>query len=305
MTKIKNILVLIVFAVAVYACGDDNFVNNPFADVDHVALSLSDNDTIIKFLKNHYYDETADELKAIESGKTSLYDDKSKLKEMSVTENDIDYVLYVYSVREGNPTPDPEKGFPTLVDSVFVKYQGKNFSGLGFSETNFDSYTSGIWFNLTSVIRGWSYGFTNFKGGQLKKEANGDPFNGPVTYLNGGKGFLFIPSGLAYPSSNTNNYSNALVDATIMFEIDLLNFVEDTDHDNDGVPTIMEDLDGDLNPGNDDSDGDTIPNFFDTDDDEDGVLTINEDRNKDGNPANDFNDPNNPTLPDYLNPNIK
>ena len=45
------------------------------------------------------------------------------------------------------------------------------------------------------------------------------------------------------------------------------------------------------------------PNFTDPDDDNDGVLTKDE-GGADGDPTNDFNDPNNPTLPDYLNPDI-
>ena len=40
------------------------------------------------------------------------------------------------------------------------------------------------------------------------------------------------------------------------------------------------------------------------DDDGVGVLTEEEDANGDGDPTNDFSDPNNPDLPDYLNPDI-
>ncbi len=114
-----------------------------------------------------------------------------------------------------------------------------------------------------------------------------------------------MPSGLAYPSSNSQNWSNTLVDTNIMFYIDLLTIVENTDHDSDNVPSIKEDADNDGNVNNDDTDSDGIPNYFDTDDDGDGVLTKNEDKNGDGDPTNDFNDPSNPTLPDYLNPDIK
>ena len=127
---------------------------------------------------------------------------------------------------------------------------------------------------------------------------------------------------------------------SILFYIDLYDVIENTDQDNDGVASIMEDPDGDGDPRNDDTDedlipnyndtdddgdriqsrdedvngdgdprnddtdGDLIPNYLDADDDGDGKLTINEDENGDGDPTNDFNDPNNPTLPDYLNPDI-
>lgn len=305
MTKIKNIFILSVFTLIMYSCGDTNFVNNPFADINHEALALTDNDTLVKFLKNHYYDAAVDSVKPINAGQTAIFSDE-KLKTLAVTQNDIDYKLYVYVAREGDPTPDPDKGNPTIVDSVFVKYQGRTMSGTSFGRTPFQEETSGIWLTLSSVIKGWSYGFTKFKGGELKKDPNtGGVFNGPITYLNGGKGVLFIPSGLAYTSIDVINYNNNLVDTNLLFYIDLLDFVPNTDHDNDNVPSITEDLDGDGNLNNDDTDGDRKPNYIDTDDDGDGVLTKDEDANNDGDPTNDFSDPSKPNLPDYLNPAIK
>ena len=111
-----------------------------------------------------------------------------------------------------------------------------------------------------------------------------------------------------------------------------------TDYDEDGVSTTAEDLNGDGNWANDDTDGDGSPNFLDNDDDGDmvltsveyvfprpanaqspqivdsdndgienyldddddgdGVLTINEDYDNDGNPAND--DVNSNGISDYL-----
>lgn len=303
MIKLRNLLFVCVASIFIYACGDDNFGVSPFADVNYEQLAISDNDSIVKFLKGHYYDATVDSIKPITSGQTAMFDETSKIEVLNVTANDIDHKLYVYIQEQGNPTTD--KGFPTQLDSVFVKYSGRTFTGTSISETNFDQNTTGIWFNLTSVIRGWTNGFTKFKGGNLKTGPGGTPINGPITYENTGKGYLFIPSGLAYPSSNQQNWNNNLVDAIIMFKIELQDFVEKTDHDNDGVPSITEDLDGDKNPNNDDTDGDGIPDFLDTDDDQDGVLTRFEDANRNGNPADDTSDPNNPDLPDYRNPAIR
>ncbi|NOY47825.1 MAG: hypothetical protein GXO84_06455, partial [Chlorobi bacterium] len=48
------------------------------------------------------------------------------------------------------------------------------------------------------------------------------------------------------------------------------------DHELDGVPSYLEDINNDLEIGNDDTDNDGIQNFVDVDDDGDGVLTINE-----------------------------
>jgi outer membrane protein OmpA-like peptidoglycan-associated protein len=73
---------------------------------------------------------------------------------------------------------------------------------------------------------------------------------------------------------------------------------EDPDDDGDGIPTALEDLDGDGDPTNDDSDGDGIPNYLDEDDDNDGVLTKFEDVDGDGDPTNDDTDGDG--IPNYL-----
>ena len=69
--------------------------------------------------------------------------------------------------------------------------------------------------------------------------------------------------------------------------------------DNDGIPRNQEDLNGNGNLFDDDSDGDGIPNFIDTDDDNDNVPTSVEIINNDGDelPDNDEDD-----TPDYLDP---
>lgn len=288
MNKIKNIFAFAIISMLLYSCGSSS--TTEVDNFDHEAQALIDNDTLVQFLKNHYYDTSVDSVKAIVSGQTDLYQD---VKSMSITENDIDYTLYYYVKSVGNPTVD--KGYPTVMDSVFVKYYGQRIVKTDSISSSFDS-NDGIWFTLNGVIRGWSHGFTNFKGG------NNVTDNGPITYAEGGKGVLFIPSGLAYANIGSGSiYANEC----LLFYIDLYDFVKDTDHDNDGVASINEDPDGNNDPRDDDTDLDGIPNYFDTDDDGDGVLTINEDDNGDKNPANDFNDTNNPTLADYLNPDIK
>lgn len=274
-----------------YACSSSSPTS--IVDVfDYKGQALKDNDTLVKFLKNHYFDTTLDSVKALTTGKTALYDD-AKLKSMAIKENSIDYTLYYYTKREG--TPKIDKGFPTVMDSVYVKYFGQRIINTKSISNAFNS-SNGVWFTLNSVIRGWAYGFTKFKNG------NNATNNGPITYENGGSGVLFIPSGLAYSKTGSGKI---LASESIFFYIDLYDFVQNTDHDNDHVPSIMEDPDGDGDPRNDDTDADGIPNYFDTDDDGDGVLTKKEDANKDGNPANDFSDPSNSTLADYLNPAIK
>ena len=73
-----------------------------------------------------------------------------------------------------------------------------------------------------------------------------------------------------------------------------------TDHDNDGVKSILEDIDGDGKPFGDDTDGDRLWNMYDSDDDGDGILTIDEiDKNNDL----IIDDSDDDGVPDYLDPN--
>ena len=150
-------------------------------------------------------------------------------------------------------------------------------------------------------------------------------------------------------SQITGNYSNITNAQTLFVRIDdgtnyeikhvLLAAIDcNADYDIDGVPTNTEDLNANGNYGDDDTDGDGIPdfvdddddgdmiltnyelvisrpnnrtinsfadtdgdgipNYLDNDDDGDGTLTIDEDYDGDGNPAND--DTNNDGIPDYL-----
>lgn len=286
MTKIKYFILVGIASVLIYACSSDK---NSIVEFDHAAQSLEDNDSLIKYFNNHYYDSAIDSVKLLVSGKTALIND-SNLKSTQVTENEIDYTLYYYLVREG--TPDPAKGFPTVTDSVLSIYEGRYLETTSKSVT-FENNKQAVWFTLATTIRGWSHGFTHFKGG--KNITN----NGPITYENGGKGVLFIPSGLAYRDLAQVLSSGVIpASSSLMFYINLLDIKVDTDHDNDGVPSIYEDLDDDKNPNNDDTDDDGVPDYVDTDDDGDGIRTKDEDTNGDGDPRNDDTDGDG--IPNYL-----
>lgn len=283
MIKLKHILIVAILTVVAYSCNrtGTGFVDN----FDHAGQSIIDNDSLVKFLTNHYFDDAIDSIRPITAGQTALIND-SRLSSQQVTEEEVDYTLYVFTNRVG--TPDPVKGFPTVMDSVMTKYKGYYLSS---SETQvfFEERNSVIWFTLNGVIRGWSHGFTNFKGG--KNITN----NGPITYENDGKGILIMPSGLAY--RNTGN-SAIPANTPLIFYIRLLDLIENTDHDNDGMASILEDPDGDGDPRNDDTDSDGVPNYFDTDDDGDGRLTKDEDTNGNGDLTDDDTDGDG--IPNYL-----
>ena len=73
--------------------------------------------------------------------------------------------------------------------------------------------------------------------------------------------------------------------------------------DDDGVPAADEDINGDGNLNNDDTDGDGMPNYLDTDDDNDGIPTRDEDTNHNGDPTDD--DADRDGVPNYLESNTK
>jgi hypothetical protein len=164
-----------------------------------------------------------------------------------------------------------------------MRLDGKIFDSRLGSPVWFDMQGSGISGN-SGVIKGFKEGMPKFKSGGDIIE-NGD---GTFTVTGSGVGLIFMPSGIAYFSGSAPGATYA----PLMFEVNLL-ATNTADHDRDGVSTILEDLDGDGNLFNDDTDEDGLPNYLDTDDDGDGILTKDElgDANDDG-------------IPDYLDKNI-
>lgn len=86
---------------------------------------------------------------------------------------------------------------------------------------------------------------------------------------------------------------------TAKFTMELL------EDDNDGVPAESEDINGNGDLYDDDTDGDGLPNFLDVDDDGDNVLTVTEltdfDTNDDdNNPLTDPEDTDGDGIPNYL-----
>ena len=74
-----------------------------------------------------------------------------------------------------------------------------------------------------------------------------------------------------------------------------------TEDDNDGIPAALEDINGNGNLEDDDTDGDDSPNYLDVDDDGDNVLTINEKPDPDDNDdISDALDTDSDGIPNYL-----
>ncbi|CAM1368994.1 peptidylprolyl isomerase [Tenacibaculum xiamenense] len=287
MIKIKHFLYILVTGVTLYACSNSN--NTTVDNFDHEAQAKKDNDSIVKFLKNNYFNEERDSIMPIEGGETALFDD-NRLITKTINEFDIDYTYYVFVQEEG--TPDEDKGFPTVIDSILPVYRLRTLTTATKVKKEQDLINP-QWFNQVNVVPGWRYPWVHFRNG------NNVTSNGPIRYEDGGKGFFILPSGISYRNGG------ALPNKILLYYVELYDFIKDTDHDRDNVPSIYEDIDGDGKPWNDDTDGDRTVDFLDIDDDNDTVLTKDEDANGDGDPRNDFSDPDNPTLPDYRNRNIR
>ena len=93
MNKIKNILAIIFSIILIYSCENTN--NLPVDTFDHEAQALIDNDTLVQFLKNHYYDTSTDSIKLLTSGKVALYEE---VNTMNITENEIEGIKKCFAM---------------------------------------------------------------------------------------------------------------------------------------------------------------------------------------------------------------
>lgn len=260
--KIKNILFLLIIGLVIAACNkddDDNYNAEEQAVIDDEAL--------VEYLQTHYLNEDDGGIWTIDGDQTPLMD---QVETQNITEDEVDYKLYYLVENEGVGIA------PTKSDSVLTTYTGMTMDSLVF-----DSRKTITWLSLLSVIKGWSYGFTNYTSGE--RVINPDE---SFYYENYGQGILFIPSGLAYGNFGSGNIPP---NTPLIFQITLQD-VNVVDDDNDTVLSIYEDLNGNSNFTDDDTDEDGIPNYLDEDDDGDGVLTKNEDTDGNGSVLNDDSD---------------
>ena len=310
--KIKNSflgLALVTLIISMTACGPDDPTFIPVPDRDRTEQQILDKDSILTYLETHYYNSSffqpgnnysADDIIITELPKDSngnylplpdpdnntILIESPLLETYTYTYEETLYEYYVLRLNEGGGTT------PNFTDKVRVVYEGS----LVEDGSVFDSAVSPTQFDLvgvglgTGVIQGWRQILPRFK---TASSFSSNP-DGTVSYDNYGFGVMFIPSGLAYFSSSPVGipvYSN------LIFKFQLLQ-TEVNDHDGDGVPSHIEDLNADFDVFDDDTDEDNLANYIDVDDDGDGVLTINEDLNNDGDPTNDDSD--NDGIPNYL-----
>lgn len=292
MNKIYKLLLTLVVGLLIVSC---NKSDGPSITPkrDYAEQYAKDNDSIVKFLQTHYMEVVDDtslpnygdvSFTEIPTGgtQTSIWnetDEHRKLRTRLVDQDNIVYTVYYISFRDGVGVK------PCNVDGVYTNYKGTLLNGNVFDQATNPQQLQ----LLEGVIRGWSEVFPQFASGTYS--ANGD---GTISYADFGAGVMFVPSGLAY-------YNNPRIATVPAYSPLIFNFklyeVKRMDQDGDGIPSYLEDLNGDgyiyslgkdeagvniPNPDNTDGDvtlfpnGDVSPDYLDLDDDADHVLTKTE-----------------------------
>jgi hypothetical protein len=278
--KIAFLLALSVFGLV--SCNKDDSVSEtppePFATQYPKDLAKID-----AYLDTHHMEVSHDNdvtFLEIPAGNTTMQSIRTQtlypLMSKNVDIEGVSHKIYYISLSPG------VKERPTRVDSIFVDYKGDYITGTSQEIPNVDSPTAPkkykksvnfqssenpLWLVTSSTIRAFAEIFPFFQSGTSSLNPDGT-----VTYANFGAGVMFLPSALGYynqPQRSIPAYSSLI----FSFKLKSVNYV---DNDFDRIDSRFEDVNGDGNYFNDDTDGDGKYNFLDQDDDGDGVSTKNE-----------------------------
>ncbi|QLG44157.1 FKBP-type peptidyl-prolyl cis-trans isomerase [Costertonia aggregata] len=289
--KLNKFFVFTLLTVMIWSCNnDDDGPNNESVPPRSLSEVAAENDAEIQdFLRTHFYNyeefETPpedfdfkiriDTIAGANSNKEALIN-QVEVKTIKVSafefllegEQDVEHKYYYLEARPGEGLK------PTIADSTFVRYQGSLLNGDVFDDRN-----TGVWWDNPGFQfpgEGFNKDFRGVAEGVVNTAAGTniiDNSDGTFQIDGYGVGMIIIPSGLSTFNGNRPPISAY---SPLIFKFDVLTIVENTDHDNDGIPSILEDLDSDGFLPNDNSDGDTIANFQDADDDNDGTPTREE-----------------------------
>ncbi len=295
----KILFLLLVTSVGFTSCkkddDDDGFEFIPERDrAEEAAVAKIQ---IEEFLQNHFYNYEEFEnppanfdykivfgkREGDNADKIPLIDQVTSKQVTDRVKPEVIYTLYYLNVLQGGGDS------PIFADETLVTFKGQ------YLDLNtFDASDSPIKFDLTSVVTGFQEAIVEFNSATSFTE-NPD---GTLSFDGFGVGAVFVPSGMGFWSNPPSN-SNIPIYSQLIFTFNLLDVTTDIDHDEDGIPSYMEDLNNNEFLNDDDTDEDGIPNFLDTDDDGDGVLTRDEiNILPDG--TIEFPDTNENGIPDYL-----
>jgi hypothetical protein len=289
MNKFRLYFILFIGSITLFSCtGDRNAINIP-PPRSYADLYIADIDSIETYLKSHslkkvLVDGQPDiEISTIPTNNpealVSIWNNTEVPLRFKMVKNDarssslvngrtadpVDYKLYYLILNEGGGQN------PQTIDSTYTTYKGWNLKGNVFDSSNIPFWSTfpALSAAETNVISGFRQFLPLLK---TAESTTINPDNGTVNYNNMGVGVVFIPSGLGY-----YNTSTAAIPAysPLVFRI-RLHTIHQRDHDGDRIFTKNEDINNDGDFFNDDTDGDTVPNFLDIDDDGDQYVTKNE-----------------------------
>tara|TARA_B100000795_G_scaffold34154_1_gene22504 strand:+ start:1702 stop:2637 length:936 start_codon:yes stop_codon:yes gene_type:complete len=206
-------------------------------------------------------------------------------------DQDVQYKLYYLKAIEG----DGEQ--PSFPDIVRINYEGTYLVDEDGQNGNelFDSSVTPIRFDLTFIVNGLQDALIEFK------TSTGfiDNPDGTVSYEGFGVGAVFMQSGLGYYVNPPPSGGVSIpVYAQLIFTFQLFE-TEIGDQDNDGIPSVLEDINGNGLEEDDDTDSDNRSNYIDPDDDGDLRPTRDEiEIDQDGNIT--FPDTDGDGVVDYL-----
>ena len=181
---------------------------------------------------------------------------------------DVQYKLYYLKAIQG------EGESPDFPDIVRINYEGTYVNDEESQEgvMLFDSSVIPVQFDLTQIVNGLQDALIEFNAG-TGFITNPD---GTVEYENFGVGAVFMQSGLGYYVSPPQGSAVTIpLYSQLIFSFQLFER-EVGDQDEDGIPSIMEDLNENGLEEDDNTDGDALNNYIDADDDNDGRPTEDE-----------------------------
>lgn len=278
------------------SCGNDDDGNNGEPPRDRAEEALAGQIEIENFLNTHFYNYedfanppadfdykiVLDTIAGDNSNKTPLIDQVDFKTVQDRFDSDVTYKLYYLTARQGS---GESPAFPDIANATYEAY---------FTDrTLFDGSPTPVRFDLTAVINGFQDVLVEFNGAGTII----DNPDGSISYENFGVGAAFIPSGLGY-FNNPPLASTIPVYAQLIFTFQLID-AEAGDQDNDGVPSVIEDVNMNGFEEDDDTDEDGADNYIDSDDDNDGRPTRDEiEIDAQGNIT--FPDVDGDGIPDYL-----
>lgn len=306
MDKIKyGFAFLAALAILSVSCNnDDDRPDPPPPPRDRGPEAVRAQEEIEAFLQTHFYNYEDfqndpdnfkikfDTIAGDNASKTPLIDQVEFKEVVDIVDPSVTYKLYYLKVREGGgDRPN------------FSDYTTNTYEGMTLGLEVFDNAVTPVRLSLVGVgstpgiIRGLQLTLIEFKGASTVT----DNPDGSLSFEDYGIGTVFVPSGLGYYQYPPSTAGIIPYDQLI-FSFELF-AREIADHDGDGIPSYMEDLNNNQYLMDDDTDGDGIPNYMDNDDDGDRRLTRDEIIiNEDG--SLEFPDKNGNGIPDYLDPSI-